>query len=276
MLKHRIETEESLQELIEQFVCIHLDVNDPAFQQWSQKYPPRSSMVPMVFIVSSSGQAIYHDSGAPSSARLAEILRQGLRENSTHLEVQLARVAQQRQLAARKAADLVDQREYREAIQVLKPYFSDDQHSQTGAAAAEDSLGAVRSRLRQLGRTYLEKASKYLSDDQNQLFGLLALAKTRRVFGELPELTAQADQLFQQVQQDSEMTDELSQAELIDRGRAAEQSGDYTAAMAIFRQTAAAYRGTLAERLCAVRLKQLAGLQVAARPDSEDDPTAAR
>jgi hypothetical protein len=277
MLKRRLETDNDLQNLLDQYVAIHFDTEDPAFAEWSRKYPPRSAMVPMLFIVSSSGQVLYNNSGAPSGPQLPGLLQRGLQENRRVAEAKSLEAAKQRRLIANAAAALVEQQKYGEAIGVLKPLLT-KQTPVTPMADGDDGamLVELHSRLQQLGHTHLDKAKRYLADEQHRLFGLLALAKTRRIFGDLPGLSAAVDGLLEQVRQDPQLASGLSQAELIDRGRAAEQAGDPEAAIEIYEQVAAAYRGSLAERLCEVRIKQLTNEKVAIHSESDSEPTATR
>jgi hypothetical protein len=276
-LKTRLETDDELQSLVEQYVAVHFDTKDPAFAEWSRKYPPRSTMVPMLFIVSSSGQVLYNASGAPSGPRLPELLRRGLTENSRLAEAKKVAADQRRQLTMNHAGTLIEQRKYAEAIRALRPLWGRQGEVQPrDDDGGQDTLAKLISRLQKLGQSDLARAQQYLADEQNRLFGLLALTKARRVFRDLPEISGQADELLDRVQQDPRLAGRLGQAELIDRGRAAEQAGDHAAAVEIYRQAVATYRGSLAERLCTVRIKQLASENVASRLESDGEPAATR
>jgi len=270
-LKYRLENDDELQSLLKQYVAIHFDTSDPAFADWSQKYPPRSKMVPMLFIVSSSGRLLYNASGAPNATQLPQLLQRGLQVNNKLTETK------KRAFVLDEATTLVEQRDYAEAIRTLKPVWKKRGEPQPDDVKVDDDkIEELKTKLQEVGQSNLDRAKIYLADERHQLFGLLALAKVRREFRDMPELSAQADELLQQAQQEPQVAGQLSQAELIDRGRDAEQSGDHAAAIEIYQRAATTFRGSLAEQLCTVRIRQLEEVKVATRAGKPPAPSTTR
>jgi hypothetical protein len=271
MLKHRLQTEEELKGLISQYVGIHFDVGDPAFRKWTSKYKPKNMAVPMVFIVTSKGELIYNESGAPDSPRMAQILREGLRRNAEQAKAANSSDGWKRRTqAAREANELIEQGRYAAAIEVLKPYLTaaDSAHP-PDAPADDDPVLPLQFRLQILGQEHLDGAQADLANDRRQIFGLLALVKTRRLFGELPGLGEKIDETTHQVWQNRQQVGWLEQVEMVDRGRAAEQAGDYGVAVNAYWKVLAEYPDSLTSRLCAARILQIGSERTASRIDND-------
>jgi hypothetical protein len=284
LLKRRIETEAPLQRLLDQYVAVHLDVNDPAFETWTRLHPPRRNAVPMVFIVASTGQEIYNNVGIPANPGLAELLEGGIERNRQLRQEHEAAVTrrQAEKLARQRAEDairarretaakvqqLIDQGKYGEAIAVLLPHLDEGAQPRPNAAA-DSSLRPIAQRLTQLGQQELTKATDQLADDRDSLFGLLGLARTRRLFGDLPTLTAGIQEAIDRARRDPRTAPLLASVQLIDRGRAAESLGHDSQAIELYREVVATYPGSLAANVCSVRLAQMAEPRTAARDDQE-------
>jgi hypothetical protein len=270
VLKHRLETEEPIRKLLDGYVGIHFDQSDPAYETWIRKYPPRGNAVPMLFIVSSTGRLIYNDSGAPRGDQLAQILKEGLRENAALRKAASQQGWRKRKEAVSKAAKLIDSERYAEAIRTLKPHFkAPPQTPAAGDIATNPSVAELKSRLQQRGRAELDSARQYIASDEKRLFGLLALAKTRRLFADLPEVADEIDGVWSEIRQNERHQTMLEQVDLIDRGRAAEQSGDYAAAATCYREVMDEHPDSLAAKLCSVRVHQIRGaerVEIAAEP----------
>jgi hypothetical protein len=267
-LKYRLENERELRELLRRYTSIHLDIHSADFRTWSRTYRPRRSAVPMIFIVSSKGEVIYNDSGAPSGRQLPDLLKRGLRRNDSRVQEDRPEPSGEQWRAVANAAELVDQAKYAGAIQVLAPYLSEPPAPSSPAAEHDDSLAAVTSRLVQMGRERLASGQRALEDERTRLHGMLAILKARRIFGTLPELKDPFEEACQRLHEDPRTSELVPQVEWIDRGRASEQSGDYAAAMETYRQVAETFPETLGARLCRLRVQQIVGQRVAAQPDA--------
>jgi thioredoxin-related protein len=269
-LKRRLETEEEVQGLIGQYVGVHFDMSDPVFRQWTEKYKPRNPMVPMIFVVSSTGQLIYNDSGAPPGQKLVKLLRYGLRQNANQAkEAESPEKAEMKWRAVDKAARSVEAKQYGEAVRTLKPYLSEDgDQAAAGDPSAEEPLAALRAQLRQVGQAHLDYAKTKLASEDKQLYGFLALAQTRRMFGELPELADEIEELHRQFREDEQKAEWFDQVTTIDRGRAADQAGDYRSAIARYREVMAKYPDAKASQMCAIRLQQIMGQRTASNSDT--------
>ncbi len=270
-LKRRLETDEELQKLIDQYVGIHFDVNDPAYRQWTEKYKPHSRMVPMIFVVSSSGKVIYNDSGAPRGNKLVQLLRYGLSQNANQArEAEETNKTEGEWRAVGQAAEAFEAKRYAEAIRALKPFLSDDEPRPAGNRETAEQLASLRQKLHQLARTQLDEAQAKLASRDKKLFGYLALAQTRRQFGELPEVADEIERTYGQFRDDASKADWFAQVETIDLGRAAEREGDYDTAIDRYREVMANYPDAKAAQLCSIRIQQLARERVATLPSARD------
>jgi len=77
-LRHRLDTEPALKQLLTQYVRVDLKVSDAQYREWTKRFAPAGRGVPMIFIVSAKGKEIHNASGAPRGRKLNRLLASGI------------------------------------------------------------------------------------------------------------------------------------------------------------------------------------------------------
>jgi len=84
-LKHVMRTDQQVQELLERYVVLQLDVNSYEFEEFSRRVPHHLNMIPMVFMLRPDGKVLYAQSGGLSSDTLQRLLRAGVKASGRRL-----------------------------------------------------------------------------------------------------------------------------------------------------------------------------------------------
>jgi len=276
-LKQRFATDSEIQQLANtHFVPINLDVNTPDFQTWSSKFGVAGKGIPMIYFVSSTGEVLHKQSGAPSGQGLNRLLLQVAAQAGPAVAKQGgdANDGPDKEMVAavREANQLITERKIPQAVEVIVPYADQIKEAAKPKHAAEKLLVQVIAKLNRSGEASLRAAKKKLKDDEKQFFGLLALMKTKREFGSLPAVGPKVDGELDVYRGDPKMESWLVQAEMIDDGRAAENPEDNDDAVAKYRKVIQAYPDTIGSKLCSMRIEQLDAGETPAETQPASEP----
>ncbi len=218
----------------------------------------------MIYIVSPKGEVVYNKSGAPMGKGLNQVLTKGLADAGAEPVDPLdpvkppADVSDKEVFAAiRLANQLLSRKQTEKAVAAIAPFFNLVEDKPT--TPTSKAITGITKRLTKTGQSELDAAKKKLVTKGQAFFGLLALIKSNRIYGELPALRPEFEKELATFRDDPDKAKIVAQAELIDRGREQEDGGNRTAAIAAYREVVEKHPGTFAAKLCSAKLNQLSG-----------------
>jgi len=272
-LKSRLANEPELKALMAEYVSLELSYGSPEFRSWISRFRPKGRGIPMIFIVSSDGREIYNGSGVPRGDGLKRVLMMGVEQAGVSKDTQPEAFPDELIAPTQRASSELARKQPVRAVQTIKPYLDRIEQAAVSEHPAAKSFVELVDRLTELGRADLEAAERKLSAKGKAYYGLLALVKTNRTYGDLPALRDDITQRLNGFRNDLQKGKLVAQAEWIDRGRAHEDHGNRQEAAHIYREVISTYPDTLAAKLCQTRIEELGGERVATRPDASAGST---
>jgi hypothetical protein len=270
----RLKTEADLQPLLAQYVPLELKVKDPDFSVWVNQYRPSANGIPMIFIVSATGEEIYNKSGAPAGDGLKKLLEMGIqaagvpeKEEEAAPEVAAGGSAISRDFmrAARRASLLVLRKKPSMAIDAMAPHFDQLEQLKESNHSSARTFVRIMEDLTSEGSAELEAARTKLGTKGQGYFGLLALVRTNRIYGKLPALAEGIQEEMDAIAADERKAPFIAHAELIDEGRQLEDEGKKADAIETYKLVISRYPETFSAKLCQKKLSQLEGELLASR-----------
>lgn len=273
-MKQRLVSDPTLQPLLAQYVPLEINVNQPEFAVWTNRYKPSGRGIPMIFIVSSEGEEIYNRSGAPQGDALVELLMRGIQETGGVKTPGAAGPGRQDNprttlIAVRR---LLARDDPAAAIELLVPAV---ESQPTGAPAAGVAGGeaAAGSRRRMDPQTQLHQLLEELEETaagelqgaigdlatQNTLVGAVRLLRVERLYGGLPAVKPSLAEAFERLLSQPDGQSLIDQARMIDKARRFEERRNTRAAVAAYHDVIAAHPQTRAAQLSQQRVQQLTG-----------------
>jgi len=258
-LKQRLSTEAELKPLIAQYIPLELNVSDPDFRAWSQKYKPAGNGVPMVFIVSSTGEEIHNSSGAPQGDGLKRLLMQGIQKTGGFKDLKaLAADIGKLTQAIVKAKSQLERGDRDDALRTLYPYLKEWETVKNSPSPSGKELVALVEPLLTEGQAKLEEAQSQTAVKDRELLGLVTLMGVKRTYDNLPPMAAKIEAAIEEAKEKPELEPLVAQAVLIDKARSYDEANSTTAAIAAYGRVAERFPNTLAANLSQLRASQLA------------------
>jgi hypothetical protein len=246
-LRQRLQTEPDLRELLAQYVPVEIEAGTADWNLWTQQFPPGGNGVPLIYIVSAEGKEIYNKSGAPQGDGLKELLSTGIEQTGGPKQLGPQREAMV--AAARKIEMLAQRGKKAEAIAAAAPYAA--------AAADHEKLGPIVETWNQEAAEKLQKAQSMLASADEAFSGVLTVVTVQRVYGPLPGVKEQVEELLETIQQTPDQQEMMELAKAIDKGRALEDRENVRGAMAAYKAVAARHPDTPAAAWAENRLQEL-------------------
>ena len=260
-LKQRLNTDRSLQPLLARFVPHVVHINDKKEKSaFVKQFQLKRISVPMLLISDTDGKTVDVINGAPQGKKLPQFILAGLEKAGAAQAAKPNRKPPRTQpggdapdtddqenaaAVAREVGAFLREKKYAAAVAALVPHADSDDRT---VKRLVTSLNSRAGRM-------LSKATRQLAQDKTQqIKGALEIVRVYRVFGELPALSDRFDSALAKIRKVDGL---LAQAEVIDRGRAAEESGDTEAAIEAYKKVVGDFPDTAAAKLCTVRLEQL-------------------
>jgi tetratricopeptide (TPR) repeat protein len=238
---------------LSQFVLAQLSADSADWKTWTSKHKPYKDEVPIVFVLSPQGDDILQYAGTPTPDKLPKM---GM--------LAFGRMGEFKKAAAKeeKFEKLMDDKKIVDAVAILAALPPDQKPTEQDGffmypPASYERLAQKRDAMVEDVSAKIEKAGENLSDSDKALQSLVSLVKIRRIYGTLPPIKEALAKLLQQVKADAEQQKLLTQAEMIDKARACEETGKNDAALNAYRAVVDKYPNTMAAKLTERRIRQL-------------------
>jgi hypothetical protein len=251
-LKDRLQSDQSLQPLLAQFVPLEIDVTTSVWQTWAQKFPPEANAIPIIYVIRADGEVLYSKSGAPQGDALPQLLG-GLRGQAG--EALTAKQAEKlaQALAAAKAA--LEAGDVGKAVALMAPSAKIESYAQPAIEAR-----ALVDKLTEEAKAAVEEAAGQLDSEDDALVGAVALARLARVYKKLPAILKQVVTVKKE-HNDPALKPLFTQAGLIDKAVAYVEQGQKEKAIRAFQAVATKYPDTPAATLALARVDELSGAE---------------
>lgn len=201
-----------------------------------------------MYVIRADGKQLYGRSGAPPN--LPQFLKQQLKVGGMiPTKRQLALMAN----AADNAGRLYLDDRIDEAVKYVTPYA--EVNCFAFPALQLHQLGAKFARH---GKTVIAQSAKTLDNDTPTLENALTFLKTKRTYGELPEMNEFVEKTVVNLSRDEELMKLFEQAELLDKADYLQGKALQAAAANAYREVARTYPGTQAAEFAAAKLMSLA------------------
>lgn len=120
-LMNTLNSDESLQPYIEQFVPLKINAQSDDYQRWKQFFPPKKSAIPALFIVTPQGKEVYSAVGALPTERLQKVLLTSLQKAERYPTKSQWKEITETLAAAEQA---LDEEQITKAAELLQPVFT--------------------------------------------------------------------------------------------------------------------------------------------------------
>jgi hypothetical protein len=262
-LKRRFASEASLRPLLAEFVPLHLDVDEPAWQEWARQFPAEGNTLPFLYVIRADGEKLYAKGGAPQGAELPQMLGGMRQQSGTELS---AKQAEKLQAALTTANEAISAGDTAKAVATIVP-------AAVRGSFAQPAVEATRllETLTEQGKQAITEAESKLASPDTTIDGAVALVETLRVYKKLPEVFKLANEA-KRSHKEAAIKLAFVQAAMIDKGRVFESRTQTAKAIDAYRAVAAKYPDTPAAALVQARIDALeaSGNDSAAQEDESN------
>jgi tetratricopeptide (TPR) repeat protein len=245
-------------------VPLELDVEQPSWQTWAQRFPSEGGGIPIIYIVRADGEVLYNKSGAPQGAALPQLLN-GLRQQAG--ESISAKQAEKMNQAVASANQALEAGDVAQAVALVAPFANLESY----ARPAVDARTLV-DKLTEEAKTAIGQADDQLDSEADALTGAVAFVRLARVYKRLPAVVRLVSDAKKQ-HKDPALKPLFTQASLIDKAQVLAEQGQSQKAIQALQSVATKYPDTPAAALAQARIVELGGTPVP--PEGAEGDTAA-
>ncbi len=264
-LKKRLNTDQSIQPLVAQYVRLNLiigndddDALKSAKRAFVTQYPAEGNTIPKVFVIRADGEKLF---AASFKADLPVFLSEYLQQSGTPLsDSDLARL----ESAVATAKTAIEKQDVPVAIQTLKSAPGSGSYATSAVEAAE----LVKS-IKEQADEEIARAGELLDEDDSIYEGALLVSRAVKMYSKLPEQKRAAGQVMRKYKANETAAAALEQAEAFVRVQTREKSKDKTLAVTGYQSIVKNYPGSYVAELSSERLAAL-GVET---PDVSTTPT---
>lgn len=243
-LQQLLESDFAIKSLAARFIVLNMDYDGAEYARWASQYPTRGTTVPIIQVVSSTGQDLYRGWANRAVQELGQTLSDGLENAGRSLppeEVFKALQSVDRSLKAGRV---------QEAAQLLGTQaFQSPLYSRELMARAHDlSMQAGKE---------IKAVQDRLVSGQGTMTDFVRLYELRRCYQALPEAVALFQEALDLIQVDAEMTPLLEQGESLEAAQQLAQAEKWLDAIPAYEKLIQNYPGTQAAELARAELSDI-------------------
>ena len=215
-------TDQSIQPLVAQFVPLKVETQGEQWSSWSRKYPPAGRAIPLIYIIRADGEQVFGSSGGIAGPALPALLMQQLARAGT---IYSPRQLTQLEDLTQKAQQALDKQDPSAALRILGSARRLGSPGSLGSfARVSRQADALFNKLVEQGHSNFTLAQEKIAGQETKFEGVLLLFQTEREFGAQPDLKAKLTKAVREVKRDESMKTVVKQVDVFNQAKVFAQS----------------------------------------------------
>ncbi|MEX1223621.1 MAG: tetratricopeptide repeat protein [Pirellulales bacterium] len=275
----RLQSEPEIMQLVQNFVPLELDAGSNDFQTFAQQYRPPGNGIPMMFVVSSTGQELDKISGSPQGAGLKTFLTRSLSRaalappaegdlpgdededasepNQAQSEAEMRTRQRRLETLVRRAQNFVDKGDFTAAAKIVGPLVDDPE------TPTNDDLDRLVAGFEQMAAQAVDVVHGRVESGQ-VLLAAVALVEAERQLAPLVSAQTLLTEARDAIAAAADGETALRHAAAVDVARAAEAQRDLKGAIEGYQAVIETFPATPVAQMSQLRMGQLQAARPAA------------